>query len=70
LTCVDGDNQWIWGGHLAFVDHVGSDLWLMGWKNWLWFAQDLSQNPTRWHPKSQSIPCYSIPSSLDMSRWW
>jgi hypothetical protein len=19
-------------------------------KNWLWFAQDLSQNPTRWHP--------------------
>jgi hypothetical protein len=24
----------------------------------------------RWHPQSQSIPCSSVPSSFDMSRWW
>jgi hypothetical protein len=27
LTCPYGDNQWFWGGHLAYVSHAGSDLW-------------------------------------------
>jgi hypothetical protein len=70
LTCLDGDNQWFWGGHLVHVSRAGSDLWSGRDKNQLWFAQHLSQNPTRWHPQSQSIPCSSVSSSFDMSRCW
>jgi hypothetical protein len=27
LTCLDDDNQWFWGYHLAHVHHAGSDFW-------------------------------------------
>jgi hypothetical protein len=27
LTCLDGDNQWFWGGHLANIGCAGSDSW-------------------------------------------
>jgi hypothetical protein len=27
LTCLDDDNGWFWGYHLAHVRHAGSDLW-------------------------------------------
>ena len=72
LTCQDGDNQWFWGCHLAHVSHAGSDLWSGCDKNQLKlkFAQLARQNPARRHPQSQSIPCSSMPSSLDMPRWW
>jgi hypothetical protein len=37
-------------------------------KNWLMFAQLLSQNPTNHQPQDQSICCSSIPSSPDRCR--
>jgi hypothetical protein len=47
LTCLDGDNQWFWVGHLAHVDHAESDLSLGCELNQLLFAQFGSKNPTR-----------------------
>jgi hypothetical protein len=57
-----------WHFQMMIINDFGKIIWPMWitlcqilWsgfdKNQLWFAQLLSQNPTRWHPQNQSIPC-------------
>jgi hypothetical protein len=73
LTCPDDDNQWFWGGHLVHVSWAGSDMWLGFDKNGsnmpIIFQAKILPDDIQ-HPQSQSIPCSSMPSSLDMCRWW
>jgi hypothetical protein len=45
MMIINGFGAVIWLTWVTLIQIFG-----FGDKNWLWFAQDLSQNPTRWHP--------------------